>query len=258
MTALPATFASLGITDVRDSLSVVASTPAGCRRARNAPVASATLHFNGPPVGVFGKPQAELYHVIAIDTPNHQARIGADSLQYHLVVLSDGSIYQTRDLAMQAWHCANQQGNETSLAVHLPLGGLQDATDAQWRSTCALFDAIIMGYRLSGRSAIKAHCEWSATACPGPRLLPRLQAWRADVPHLLGFYRIRKDVAVANIREGPARSYPVALWGKAVLYPGDTVDSDSTTIGEMLGGDATWLHLRDGRGFVHRSLVEAL
>jgi hypothetical protein len=99
MTALPATFASLGITDVRDSLSVVASTPAGCRRARNAPVASATLHFNGPPVGVFGKPQAELYHVIAIDTPNHQARIGADSLQYHLVVLSDGSIYQTRDLA---------------------------------------------------------------------------------------------------------------------------------------------------------------
>jgi hypothetical protein len=78
------------------------------------------------------------------------------------------------------------------------------------------------------------------------------------VPHLLGFYRIRKDVAVANIREGPARSYPVALWGKAVLYPGDTVDSDSTTIGEMLGGDATWLHLRDGRGFVHRSLVEGL
>jgi hypothetical protein len=135
MAALPATFASLGITDVRDRLSVVASSPAGCRRARNAPVASATLHYNGPPVGVFGRPQAELYHVIAIDTPNHQARIGADSLQYHLVVLSDGSIYQTRDLTYQAWHCANQQGNETSLAVHLPLGGLQDATDAQWRST---------------------------------------------------------------------------------------------------------------------------
>ena len=37
---------------------------------------------------------------------------------------------------------ANQTGNASSLSVHLPLGGAQDATELQWQRTTALFDAL--------------------------------------------------------------------------------------------------------------------
>ena len=111
----------LTIYDLRPQLSVVNSP--NCRRKRSGTVTSVTLHYNGPAVGVFGNPKLELRHVIEIDVPNHQQRIHADSLMYHFVVLSDGSIWQTRDLELQAWHCRNFDGNEYSLAVHLPLGG---------------------------------------------------------------------------------------------------------------------------------------
>jgi hypothetical protein len=255
---LPPAFSDLHIVDIRDRLSVKPSTPAGCRRARVGAVSGATLHYNGPPVSAFGRPGAELRHVIEVDTPNHQQRLGADSLQYHLVVLSNGAIYQTRDLNYQAWHCGVFDGNEHHIAIHLPLGGAQDATTAQWASTIALFEAVLKVYRLPSRSAIKAHLEWKATACPGKPLMARLNAWRSGEVYTGGVYHIVDDVACANVREGPGRTFPIALDGKAVLYPGDTFDADAVVEGEAIGGDARWYHWRTGIGFVHASLLEGV
>lgn len=257
MATIPQSLLDLGLIDIRDRLSVKPSNPAGCRRARRGAVTGATLHYNGPRVSAFGKPTAELRHVVENDTPNHQQRIGADSLQYHIVILSDGSRYLTRDLSLQAWHCGSASGNEGHLAIHLPLGGQQDATEEQWESACAVFEAIIIGYRLSGRGVILGHKEWSPTQCPGAPLMARLEAWRNGMPRDGGMFRILSSVAAANVREGPARSFPVALAGKAMLYPGDTVDADAIVVGENIGGDNRWAHLRSGIGFVHMSLVRA-
>ena len=253
---LPTALAVLQARDIQDRLSVL-DRPL-CRRARNAPISGATLHYNGPPVSAFGQPERELRHVIAIDVPNHQARLDADSLMYHFIVLSDGRTLQTRDLDLQAWHCGHKVGNEGHIAIHLPLGGTQDATAPQWRATCLLFESIILAYELPGRSAIKAHSEWKPTACPGPRLLPRLKAWRAGELHTPTFYRIRPDVPLANIRQGPGRTFPVALDGRAVLYPRDTVDADAIVEGEAIAGERRWAHLRTGVGFIHMSLLVAL
>jgi len=254
---IPAALHDLGLIDIRDKLSVRESTPKGCRAPRKGAVTSGTLHYNGPPVKAFGNPLGELHQVIAIDTSNHQSRIGADSLQYHIVITSDGSRYLTRDLDYHAWHCRNADGNEHSLAIHLPLGGAQDATPVQWESTCAVFEAILIGYRLGSRSCIKGHREWAATECPGDPLFARLTAWRRGEERQGGFYRVMDDIPAALIRTGPGRSFPVALDGKAKLYSGDTVDADAITQGEAVGGDARWAHLRTGLGFVSLTLLEA-
>lgn len=243
----------LDVTDARAKLPTIrARRPA----PRAVPVASVTLHYNGPPVPGFGSPAREWRHVVQVDVPNHQQRLSADSLQYHFVVLSDGAIHQTRDLELPAWHCGDAEGNRSSIAVHLPLGGTQDATPAQWAATERLFFALIAEYRLAGRTAVKGHDEWKPTLCPGPQLRRRLQSWRTAQPSAGGLYRIRGDVAAANVREGPGRAFPIALGGRAVMWPGDMLDADALVAGELVGDDPIWLHRRDGVGFVHRSLVE--
>jgi hypothetical protein len=56
----------------------------------------------------------------------------------------------------------------------------------------------------------------------------------------------------ANVREGPARSFPVAL----VMLAGETAAFDPTpTIGESIGGNNQWWHRVDERGFVHDSVL---
>lgn len=247
--------ADLPILDLRPRLSVTAS---ASRRPRRGPVTGATLHYNGPSLPFAGDPQREINHIINVDVPNHQARIGADSLMYHFVILSDGAIYQTRNLELIAWHAAHQIPNESHLAIHLPLGGTQDTKARQWERTVQLLEALADTYRFP-RSAVRGHKEWSATACPGPRLMPRLIAWREDRPAPDGgFFRIRRDVAQANVRQGPGTRFPIALDGKAVMWPGDTLDADAVVVGDVVGSEPRWAHRRDGVGFVHWSLLEAV
>lgn len=177
--------ARLRINDLRPRLSVKPNPPGFVkkgiisRRKRRGPIDSATVHYNGPAVSAFGNVTRELAHVINIDVPNHQSRIGADSLMYHFVVFSDGSLWQTRDLDLIAWHCAHPYGNEHSIAIHLPIGGNQQPTAAQLASLSALLDALGRDYNFP-RSAVRGHQEWSATACPGVPLMGWLRSWRTQ------------------------------------------------------------------------------
>jgi hypothetical protein len=253
------TLANLTIYDLRPQLRVINS---ASRRRRNGAVTHITLHYNGPAVGAVGDPGRELRHVVEVDVLNHQTRIGGDSLMYHFVVLSDGSIYQTRDLDLIAWHCRDQEGNEHSLGVHLPIGGHQNATDAQWHATTALFEALMDEYQLPSRNAVKGHKEWShaSTECPSLLLMSRLNQWRAGGPpnSLPLLFRIKSNIAQATVREGPGRTFVGALDGTAFMWPSDLLIADKLVVGERIGGEDRWAHRMDGLGFVHVSLLDAV
>ena len=250
--------ASLPIRDLRPKLNVKPG--AKSRRKRTGNVIGATLHYNGPPVSGFGTPTRELRQLVQIDVPWQQRQLGADSLMYHFAVLSDGAIYQTRDLDLIAWHCRDSTGNNGSLAVHLPLGGMQRPTTRQWDATLALFHAIMEEYGLRQRTAVKAHLEWAATECPGPVLMQRLREWREapTEPSTAAFFRIRRDVSAARVRTKPTRTAAIALDGRARMFPGDVVDADRIVEGEAIGGEKRWAHRRDGLGYVHLSLLSPM
>lgn len=253
--------ADLSIKDLRPRLNVKPGSNA--RRRRTGAVTGATLHYNGPPVPGAGTPERELRQLIDVDVPWQQRSLGADSLMYHFAVLSDGTICQTRDLDLIAWHCRTSDGNNHHLAVHLPIGGTQRPTTRQWDSTVALFEEIIDEYGLGGRSAVKAHQEWVSTECPGPVLMQRLRAWRTGsgtraTAQTGGLFRIKRDVSAARVRTGPTRQSPVALDGNARMYPGDLLDADRIENGEAIGGEKRWAHRRDGLGWVHLSLLSRM
>ena len=62
-------------------------------------------------------------------------------------------------------------------------------------------------------------------------------------------FTIIAGIDFAAVREGRATSYPIALGGACKLAPGTAIVVDDVTDG--------WAHLRDGRGFVSMSLLQA-
>jgi hypothetical protein len=154
-------------------------------------------------------------HIISVDVPNHQQRIGGDSLMYHFCVLDDGSIYQTRDLDFPAWHAAHPEANEYYLAIHLPLGEGQDATLLQWAAVEALLAALREDYGFR-RDKVRGHQEFSKTLCPG-LIQARIVAYRAatDPAPIVGLTivsvpRIAREVFAQVLRDGKSPATSVA------------------------------------------------
>lgn len=257
---------ALNIRDLRPQLSVRPN-PAGYRPSRvprGGPPTSGTLHYNGPPVSVFGNAAAELQHVINI-VPYHQARIGHDSLAYHAVVLSDGTIWQTRDWGLQCWHCANSMGNRLSIAVHLPVGGTQQPTAPQWLAFTALADAMCREWNFD-RLHWYGHCEWpydsgraalahdhyysapGQSACPGSVLWWMLDRWRrtgAGAEPATGYQVWQIAYDDSNIRQRPAvRDYLGAVPIAGVLKRGQHIQVDAIKHGQIIGANGgQWLHM---------------
>lgn len=211
-----------------------------------------TLHYNGP--AVKDRSRAGELRQLAGDAKYHRragviSRFGADGLQYHAVGLADGTILQTRPFDRQAWHCHNELGNTTHLAYHMPLGGQQDCTDVQWQA----FQWFVESRGFTPAN-VEPHCNWFATACPGPFLLARLVNWQRGITQARGRFRVTHWAA--NVREGPGTGFPVALHGTAVLPPGHVFDADAIVSGTVHDGDPRWVHRADDLGFVHMSLLE--
>jgi hypothetical protein len=212
-----------------------------------------TLHFNGPavanrtPAGELAQLAADArYHMRpgALNSPK-----GGDGLQYHYAVGSDGTIYRCRDDAAVLWHCAHKLGNAASLSVHVPIGGTQEPTAAQWAGALALFDDLRVRYAIPLDRFI-GHCEWGTKPeCPGVKLMPRLINWRQTAPATRVQARGAARVATA-IYEAPTTDAHVALNGQARLPVGQVVDFDAILVGKFTLGDVRWLHRADGLGFV--------
>ncbi len=223
----------------------------------------ATLHYNGPPVAAFGNVAGEIRQLES-DARYHMRPdvLSADGIQYHYAVLSDGQVARLRDDRAILWHCANASGNAHHLAIHLPLGGAQRPTDAQWRATCDLFDRLVVGYNWHSRNVILGHREWPRSdgkpqkSCPGPIVFRMLQIWRGQLHEAQpSHYRVTVDTAL--IREGPGQQFKVALNGAARLHRGDFFTVDSITHGTPPKGSTNprWLHLGTGVGFIFEELA---
>ena len=150
--------------------------------------------------------------------------------------------------------------------MHLLLGGPQDATEPQWTSVTALFDALGSAYTFV-RNKVFGHKEWPKyqringvlvpvrnSDCPGPILTKRLNAWR--IGNALTNWRVAYNNT--NVREGPGTKFPIALSGRAILKTGQVFIGDEITLGDYIGGSNQWIHRADGVGFVHSSLVEVV
>ncbi|RRR69564.1 MAG: N-acetylmuramoyl-L-alanine amidase [Candidatus Viridilinea halotolerans] len=219
-----------------------------------------TLHYNGPVVRQ-RTPAGEVAQLVA--NARHHMRPGAlgatsggDGLQYHLAVLSDGDVVQCRDLGDMLWHCGHRVGNPWSLSIHLPLGGQQDATAAQWAQTTQLFDALRTAFAIP-KERILGHQEWGRSACPGPLLMTRLVRWRNAAPATPLTQTLTTRTATA-IHEGPSSRFPVALTGTAHLAADMPIPVNAILTGTLCDGDIRWLHLRSGLGFVPLSATYGL
>jgi hypothetical protein len=211
-----------------------------------------TWHWNGPTVaGVEAKTEAwHLWHVKSVIIPNHISRIHADGVQYHAYVLPNGEFWQLRDFDAVLWSTRDWEGNGYSINIHVPIGIGQIMTEAQKRTLVTESDEIIRQFGMVGRSRVFGHQEWkgAATDCPGPYMMAELKAYRAGSAGA-GYFEVQWDNSL--VREGPARSFPVALQGKARLRKGDVFLADEVKIGDNVNGENRWLHRADGLGFIH-------
>lgn len=243
---------------------------------------SITVHYSGPPVPDSMQRGGGLLAQLRVDATWQMqsgwggTKAGSDGLQYHFVVDADGRTYQARDVDALLWHCGHQDGNTNGLSVHLPLGGEQDATPAQWEAGLALIGALRVRYGVSLRRVL-GHQEWKhATLCPG-RLQPRVAAYRANLepdpikptpaPGLRRF-QVRPELELpARVRQSPHQHWPdgseVGVAGR--LKPGTIIYVDVVKAdGESIGGDSRWVHMarvpneQADLGFVHYSLVVEL
>lgn len=228
-----------------------------------------TLHYNGPAVGAFGYPNGERSQLIS-DARYHMRKdafgpgAAGDGIMYHGATLSDGTSLQMRDWMAKLWHAGNAEPNEYGIAWHLPLGGAQRPTAAQRASVFAVIAAARLVWPGITVAAVKGHCEWKATSCPG-QAFEIVKSYRAgDAPATLPsasmppvqWFRTRYP---ANTREAPDPEAAIALHGAAVWGPGITFAVDKIIEDGMpWRGVPVWVHRADGVGFIHLSAVEPI
>lgn len=221
-------------------------------RTRSDPPRYLTLHNNGPDVAD-RTPKGEVAQLIA-DARYHMrpgalgATDGGDGIHYHYAVGGDGTIDQCRDDDAVLWHSGTDLGNRQSLSIHIPLGGIQEPTTAQWVSTVQLFDWLRAHYAIPVERVL-GHREGKRTECPGPMLMPRLIRWRQSAPATVIRRQATTTTATA-VYEAPRLDSPIAMEGQAHVAVGQPVDVDAILVGTLAHGDVRWLHRADGLGFI--------
>lgn len=221
-----------------------------------------TAHYNGPHVPAFGYVPGEKSQIIS-DARWHMragafgVASGADGIQYHGGTLSDGSNWLFRDINDILWHCGNYEGNNWSIAWHMPLGGMQQMTNAQ---RIGLSNAIGAFRREFGihASNVRGHLEWKPTACPGT-IMTYVRVWRsyalANSPTM--YFKTKVN---ANCRTSPEvkldGSNIVHIDGKPLVTPANTIVPIGALIedGIPYQNDPTYVWRSDGIGFYHYSV----
>lgn len=213
-------------------------------------------HYNGSETAIAASIDAEIRHLQAI-AQYHVGKIWGyaqgipiygHGIMYHYAVGATGTIYWLRNLSDILWHCGHGTGNTTTVAVHTPIGGKQHPTDKQWNAKVMLFEALADDRGFNVKSNTKGHKEWGQSECPGPVLMPMLDAWRKEP--VIKRYRIKFNDA--NCRQGPGLNFPIA----ATFHAGHEFDG-KRILGQAINGNPWWIHRAiDGLGMFHESLCE--
>jgi hypothetical protein len=150
-------------------------------------------------------------------------------IMYHIGIDGQGKVYLMRDLDRVLWHCGAWPQNENTLAIQLPLGGNQRATNAQ---LIALNDVVDdwLAFTKAPDTEVWGHQELSTTSCPGTLMadfvIPYRNAPPANppliidgVPILLGFRDHFLEVGRAVYPSDPVKG-GIAVFGNplAVEY----------------------------------------
>lgn len=239
----------LGIVDLRGflpkplTISKATGKPQGRRNATDHVV----LHYNGPkaPSRAGGNQDEIISWLKGVIIPNHISRIGADGCQYLFWIGADGTIYQVRNLDALLWHCGSRV-NSTSVAVHVPIGGNQHPTEAQWHSTTRLFDALMIDYNIV-RNKVIGHRETGKSECPGVVLMPMLQAWRKTQTTTA-----YKTLYVSVLRSAARRGFDTIV---RTVPVGTRIDIVKQVSGEAVNGNAIWHQTNEGL-FIHSSVIK--
>jgi hypothetical protein len=95
-----------------------------------------------------------------------------DTIMYHEAICPSGTVYVMREYSEVAWHSGIDRGNRTSRGILVLSGPDTEATSRQ-------LEAMTLRYQDFQLPPIWGHQEWSATACPGPRIMAHVRVLRA-------------------------------------------------------------------------------
>ncbi|WP_110513728.1 peptidoglycan recognition protein family protein [Herpetosiphon llansteffanensis] len=216
-------------------------------------ISGSAVHYNGDATDIAVLESAEIRHLQAI-AKYHVGKIWGyaqgvaiygHGIMYHYAIGATGTIYWLRNQSDILWHCGNATGNNTTVAVHAPIGGKQRPADKQWDSMIKLFNALADDRGFHAKSKTLGHKEWNPSECPGIPLMDKIKTWRNETDRRGRYEVISPDGA--NVRQAPTTQA-----GIAVVYPvGYQFDVYGITRGQSIAGIDEWLNSGDMRGFVH-------
>lgn len=131
-----------------------------------------TVHHSGE-AGNLGEEPKELMRLFE---RNHKAK-GWACIGYHFIIAKDGTVYEGRPLKWQGAH-AGGDNNIGNIGICV-LGNFdhQYPSKVQKSALVDLLDRLCRTYRIQPRNVF-GHCHFKTTDCPGPHLLPLVEAFR--------------------------------------------------------------------------------
>jgi N-acetyl-anhydromuramyl-L-alanine amidase AmpD len=182
----------------------------------------------------------------------------------HYYILKTGEVRQYVRDEDTAWHCGDSSfhGYEDfklgQVTIGTELENLNTGTDPYPQ---AQYDAAVMLWRDTLIPAYSIPREWCARhvdIAPGRKTDPAGFPWSQFLDDCyeaapIAFerrYRVRFNRSV--VRQGPARSYPIA----AYLDAAREFQADAIKFGEVIQGSDEWVHLSSGIGFITATAVE--
>lgn len=179
-----------GMIDVRSQLATATPNQGGVQRGpyETIPLSAkrgVVVHYRGVVTdvnaGLASYKADATYHVGKNWARRGEAPILGSGIMYHIGIDGQGTVYLLRDLNRVLWHCGAWPQNENTLAIQLPLGGNQRATEAQLTALTRVVDAWLT-FTKAPDSEVWGHQELSATDCPGTLMTDFVKPYRNAPP----------------------------------------------------------------------------
>lgn len=190
-----------------DSRSICGLEPPRARPRFPGPTAGVAAHYNGPPMGMLGKPHAECRRRWRGVQRYHIERNGWADVAYTAAPCHHGVVMLGRGPGVRTAANGTRQGNDRYYALFFLLGGEEEPTAEQ------LYAAAWYAREHLGTEAWVGHGELKPTACPGAPLRQRVRDGRLIVPVPAGE---EDEMVIRRGAKGPAvKAFQQALVNEA-------------------------------------------